>query len=193
MKKPDVLVLNRSYIPVHIVVWGKAMSLIYQETARPLDREYVTYSYEDWLHFTYISTDYPVVRTVNYEIAIPEIIVLKEFNKLPYRDVKYTRQTLFQRDHYRCAYCGRQFSRDVLTVDHIVPRDKGGRSTWENTITACKSCNARKSNKMLHEVKMKMLYQPKKPKWNSPLSHVKKGHPCKSWHTFLDKTLVDLE
>lgn len=191
MKKPDVLVLNRSYIPIHIIDWGKAMSLIYQETSRPLDRDLITYSYEDWLVFSQNNEEYPLVKTIKYAVAVPEIIVLRDYDRLPIRDVKYSRQTLFQRDHFKCAYCGGHFDKRALTVDHINPRDRGGKTTWENTITACKACNMKKGNKTLAQAGMKLLYHPRKPKWISPIAGLKKEHPCKSWQKFLDRTLVD--
>ena len=191
MKKPDVLVLNRSYIPIHIIEWGKAMSLIFQETSRPLDRDLLTYTYADWLAFSCNNADYPMVRTIKYAVAVPEIIVLRDYDRLPIRDVKYSRQTLFQRDHFKCAYCGEHFDRKTLTVDHIMPRDRGGKTTWENTITACKPCNMKKGNHTLAQAGLKLLYHPRKPKWISPISGLKKEHPCKSWLKFLDRTLVD--
>lgn len=191
-KKPDVLVLNRNFTPIHIISWQKAMSLLIQESARAIDDEYIVYEFNDWLVFSELDTRYPKVLTVKHKISLPEIIVLKFYDKLPYRDVKYSRQTLFQRDNYTCAYCGNQFPRSELTVDHITPRVYGGKTCWMNTVSSCMHCNSRKAGRTPEEANMPLLIKPKKPKWISPLSKITKEHPCKSWTRFLDKTLVKL-
>lgn len=190
----DTLVLNRNMVAIHIVDYKKTMSLLWQESARAMDRDYALYpSFKDWLEFTRNNErEYPLVHTVNYPIAIPEIIVLSVFDRLPTRDIKYSRQTLFSRDNHTCAYCGGVFHKDSLTVDHILPRAKGGMTTWENTITACKPCNSKKGDKTLQEASLKLLFKPKKPKWLSPIGNVSKEHPCKSWKLFLNKPLIDL-
>lgn len=192
MKKPDVLVLNRNFTPIHIITWQKAMSLLIQESARAIDHDYIVYDFEDWLVFSELDSTYPKVLTVKHKISLPEIVVLKFYDRLPYRDVKYSRQTLFQRDNFRCAYCGNSFAKHDLTVDHIVPRAQGGRTHWMNTVSSCTPCNARKADRTPEEAKMPLFFKPKKPKWVSPLSKITKEHPCKSWNKFLDKTLVQI-
>lgn len=192
IKKYDVLVLNRSYIPIHIITWQKCMSLIYQEAARPLDRDFLTYELKDWMEYSLKAEDYPYVQTVKQNISIPEIIVLKTYDKLPIRDVKYSRQTLFQRDKFKCAYCGNTFDKTSLTIDHIIPRSKGGQSNWSNTISCCKPCNYKKADNTPEGANMKLLFKPKKPIWLSPIAHIKPNHPCKSWLKFMDRTLVEM-
>lgn len=195
MKKyTDILVLNKSYIPIHIVDWKKGMSLIFQENAKPLDQDLILYSFQEWLLFStdYISKNYPKINTTKYEIAIPEIILLKNFDRLPHRDVKYSRQTLFERDGYKCYLCNNIFERKDLTVDHVIPRSKGGVTNWSNTITCCKNCNSIKSNKYLHELNLKPFFMPKKPRWINPISHSNKKNILSSWEKFMDRALVDM-
>lgn len=191
-RKPDVLVLNRSYIPIHIVTWQKAMSLIIQESARPLDRDFITYDLSDWFEFSNLYDNYPKIHTVRYNICIPEIIVLKQYDQLPVRDVKYSRQTLFQRDKFKCAYCGKKFDKKSLTVDHITPRSHGGHSNWSNTVSSCSECNRKKADRTPEQAGMKLLIKPRKPVWMSPLCEIQPNHPCKSWLKFMDRTLVDM-
>lgn len=191
MKKPDVLVLNRNFTPVHIVSWQKAMSQLIQGNARAIDFDYIVYDFEDWLIFSEVDETYPKVLTVKHKIALPEIIVLRYYDRLPYRDVKYSRQTLFQRDNYTCAYCGDVFDKKDLTVDHVVPRVQGGKTHWKNTVTSCFPCNSRKAGRTPEEANMPLRYHPKAPKWISPLSKIGHAHQCKSWVRFLDKTLVN--
>lgn len=191
-KKPDILVLNRAWIPIQIVDWQRAMLHLIKETIHPLDRDLNTYDLQTWLEYSRLhDTDYPVVTTVRYKIALPEIVILKEFDRLPMRDVKYSRQTLFERDNFLCCYCHKKFVKTDLTVDHVLPRCQGGKTVWENTVTACKPCNNWKDNRTPQQAGMKMHFHPKKPKWISPLTKVGKEHPCKSWLKFLHKTLVD--
>lgn len=192
MKKHDVLVLNKSFIPIHIISWQKCMSLLIQESARALDRDFVTYDLPDWFAFSSTNKSYPAVQTIKHRILVPEVIVLKTYNHLPQRDVKYSRQTLFQRDKFKCAYCGYKFDKNSLTVDHILPRSKGGHSNWSNTVSCCKPCNFKKADRTPEQANMKLLVKPKKPVWFSPLSDVKANHPCKSWLKFMDRTLVDM-
>lgn len=191
-KKPDVLVLNRVWIPIHIVEWKKSMSLIVQGAARPLDRDLIVYDFDDWVEFSRINEDYPKVLTVRYPIAVPEIVVLKNYDRLPLRDVKYSRMTLFERDKFTCCFCNKQFPKSLLTVDHLIPRSKGGKTNWSNTVTACKPCNNLKADLSIEEAGLKMHYKPKKPKWISPVYKAGHEHPCKSWKKFTDRTLVDI-
>lgn len=188
---PDVLVLNKSWCPVQIVNWQVCMSKIYQGIAHPLDREFIAYTYKDWLTFSEISETYPVIHTVNHRIAIPEIIALVNYNRLPIRDVKYSRQSIFQRDKNLCGYCGNRFKSEDLTIDHIIPRCKGGKTTWDNTISCCRPCNSRKDNKLLHEAGLKLLFKPKKPTWISPVANIRPDHPCKSWLKFMNRVSTD--
>ena len=191
IKKPDILVLNKSYAAIHIIDWRKAMTLICQDAARPMDRDFVAYDFEDWLEFSNTTNDYPVVATVSRKIAIPEIIVLRKFDRLPSREVKYSRQTLFERDKYTCGYCGKVFDKKDLTVDHILPRAQGGITSWKNTISACFQCNSTKADKTPEQAGMKLKFKPTKPSWVSPLNNLKPDHPCKSWLKFSGRIAID--
>lgn len=190
MKKlPDVLVLNKSYAAIHIIDWRKAISLVYQDAARAMDHEYVVYEFNDWLKFSdKFCGKLPTVETTSRKIVVPEIIVLKKYDKLPIRDVKYSRQSLFQRDNNKCGYCGGVFPRKELTIDHIIPKSKGGKTTWDNTVAACFKCNSRKADKTVEEAGMNLQFKAKKPKWYIPfdaLNTYKSVHVPAAWSQFL--------
>lgn len=190
MKQPhSVLVLNKGYAPVQITSWQDAMSQIYTEKARPLDQDFVVYSYNDWIQNTNtVLADYNKVHTIKYTIAIPEIILLSNYNRLPIKMIKYSKPNCFLRDKYRCGYCGKQFKEEELTADHIFPRDRGGQATWENIISSCFPCNQKKANRTPDEAGMKLRFKPINPKWTNPLDKMKaKIHPCKSWEKFMDR------
>jgi 5-methylcytosine-specific restriction endonuclease McrA len=190
-KKPDVLVLNKSGIAVHLISWQKAMSLMFQESVRILDREFINYEYPDWVVFSEMYADaYPTIGTVTGKIAIPEIIILKKYDSLPTRDIKFSRMSLVDRDKHTCAYCGGVFDKKKLTIDHIIPRAQGGKTTWMNTITACFTCNNVKANRTPEQANMHLRFKPRKPEWFSPFNNLKPDHPCKSWNHFMDKVTI---
>jgi len=172
------------------VNWRKSVSTLYQGIARSLDQDLIPYEYEDWLaysnHPAFDDTYYNFVHSVNITIPVPDILVLKKYDRLPQRDVKYTRENIFHRDNHLCAYCGKKFKLDQLTVDHIKPKSKGGDNTWKNTITSCKACNNKKSDKTLVEAGMTLLFEPKEPRWCDTLSKMASRPELRpNWSKFL--------
>lgn len=100
------------------------------------------------------------MRSVNADYTCPSIIRLNRYVNLPYKRVSMSRQNIFKRDAYRCVYCG---TRDRLTLDHVLPRSRGGRDTWQNLVTACQKCNTYKGNRTPEEAEMNMTHQPYRP------------------------------
>ena len=133
--------------------------------------------------------DMELVRTISCSFGIPEIIVLSIFDRLPKKDVKFTRQNVFERDEYTCQYCGKNFEGRDLNLDHVIPRDKGGKNSWENIVTSCIRCNTRKANKLPHEAGMFALKEPKAPRWRPFMCLAEKAARRRgrdSWRHFLD-------
>lgn len=95
----------------------------------------------------------------NEVIHLPKIVVLKKYINVSHTP-KFSRKNVYLRDNYTCQYCGKRFCADDLTFDHIVPRCHGGKTTWDNIVTACKTCNGKKGGKTLEESHMKLLNQP---------------------------------
>jgi len=189
-KKHDILVLNRGYTPIQIVDWKVAMSLIYKDAAHAIDNTFMSYSFADWMKFsiTLEGEPYAKVATVSQGIAVPEIIVLNKFDRLPDKEVKFSRENIFKVYNYQCAYCGEIFPMAKLTLDHITPRSLGGGTTWNNIVPSCKPCNNRKANLTLTQAGLKLLFKPKKPRWVSPLTGISwDKHPCKSWQHFINR------
>lgn len=102
-----------------------------------------------------------MLRTVNRAFPWPSIIRLSFFVSVPYKKVVLTRKNILRRDNYKCAYCGR--SDLPLTIDHILPKAKGGTDSWENLICACTLCNNKKGDRTPVQARMEMLYRPFKP------------------------------
>jgi len=184
----DTLILNKSYIPIHIADWTKAISLLYRGHANALDHDFMVYNYDDWLIQTPELCNHKKIKTCHYEVAIPDVMVLTLYNKLPIKEVQFTRQSIFQRDNYICQYCGKKFKKDELEKEHVFPKSRGGKNTWDNIVSACSPCNARKANRTPQEAGMKLIRKPSPPVWLNPFNKLK-HHPNKKkqWMIFLKK------
>ena len=90
-------------------------------------------------------------QTISFKIRVPRVIVLLFFDRLPKKEVKFTRHNVFERDKNTCQYCGQIFDRNDLNLDHVIPRDRGGTTTWENIVCSCIPCNTRKGNRLPQE------------------------------------------
>ena len=121
------------------------------------------------------------LRTVTRSYPVPSIIRLYRYVNLPYRGVMLSRQNIYRRDGHKCQYCG---SRSNLTLDHVIPISKGGNSSWENLVTACKKCNARKGDFTPKENGMKLLQKPYKPSYIMFLKDFS-GKIDESWKPYL--------
>ena len=137
----QVLVLNASYEPLNITTWRRAMVMMIKGKAESLEQD--------------------TSREIRRGTHLPTVIRLRQYGHVPFRQLPLTRRNLFQRDHQTCQYCG---SRDQpLSIDHVVPRSRGGSDTWENVTTACLSCNVRKGNRTPKEASMPLHRAPHRP------------------------------
>lgn len=142
------LVLNGDYRILGVVPWERAVTLEFQGKA------YAVKHYTEAVKTA--SSDSPFYQ-------LPAVLVLKnKFVKYFRTKVKLKKKNVFIRDHYKCAYCGNQFKKDELTIDHVHPQSKGGKSTWENLVSACQRCNRKKGDGN----SMKPLWKPYEPKNN---------------------------
>lgn len=182
----SVLVLNKSWIAVNLASVRRAITLVYRNLAKVVSTDdYATYSFEDWLDVNG-KGNHSYIRTVRFKLRVPEVIVLTAYGGIPRKDTVLTRKAIFERDANVCQYCGRKMRREKLTIDHIVPRSRGGNDSWNNLVLACLECNARKRNRVPEEVDMKLLRKPTKPRW---LPHLGLGLAAlkrKAWRKFVD-------
>src|SRR5262249_17786265 len=127
-----------------------------------------------------------VVHTIRWKIRVPKVILLLFFDRLPKKEVTFTRQNVFERDQNTCQYCGVTFDRKELNLDHVIPRNRGGATTWENIVCSCHRCNSAKGDRTPVEAGMRLLRKPKRPQWR-PLLHVHYSRKTdESWKHFLD-------
>lgn len=171
LKHNPALVLNAdyrplSYYPLSLWTWQEAVKAAF------LERVTILSEYED------------VVRSPTTEIKIPSVVVLKDYVK-PQKKVAFTRFNLFLRDEFSCQYCG---ARGDLTFDHVLPRARGGITSWENVVAACSKCNLSKGSKLLRQSGLSLKKPPRKPGSEELRNMGRKfppNHLHESWIDFL--------
>jgi 5-methylcytosine-specific restriction endonuclease McrA len=139
----QVLVLNASYEPIHICGVKRAIVLIVKGLAHSEQNTHQT------------------LRSPSVEVPVPAVIRLIHYVQIPYRRKTYSKKHIYLRDEYRCQYCGKTGIANDLTLDHILPQSRGGKSIWENLVTCCRKCNNMKQNKTPREAKMTLLNKPR--------------------------------
>ena len=144
----SVLVLNASYEPLSVVSLQRAVILLLKEKAELVEAAEA------------------MLRSERLVLPVPLVIRLVYYVRIPYRiTVPVSRRAVLVRDAYTCQYCAKQFDRTELTLDHVLPRSRGGKTIWENIVTACKSCNSKKGSKTPLEANMPLLNKPTKPRY----------------------------
>ena len=191
----SVLVLNRLYMAIHVVRARRAFCLLCRNLAEVIDVEdgqYANYDFDSWrelseLRSTMREPHEDWIRTVNFEIQVPRVIRLLGFDRIPRQTVKFNRRNIFARDGNFCQYCGKSFPTSELSLDHVVPRSRGGETSWQNIVCCCVACNTKKGGRTPEEAHMKLIRKPVKPK-RSPQLSVKLGSPkYQSWKSFIDE------
>jgi 5-methylcytosine-specific restriction endonuclease McrA len=183
MLNSSVLVLNRSYLPVHVTSVRRAFTLLYQEVARAVDEGYETFDFEAWSRLSTFGQE--AIGTSSGAVRVPRVIALLHFDRVPMRHVRYSRVNVFARDRYTCQYCGASPHRSQLNLDHVVPRSHGGKTSWENVVCSCVDCNRRKGGRTPEQARLRLLRAPRRPRW-SPLANLVVGPSChEQWRPFL--------
>jgi len=143
-----VLVLNADYQPLNICALPRAVGLIYLGKAQILE-----------------TREHPIA-TISRSYPNPSVIRLFSYIRKPYASVKLSRKSVLTRDNYTCQYCGKR--EKYMTVDHVLPKKRGGKTEWENLVCACRICNSKKGGRTLKEAGMQLLKKPYKPHFVLP-------------------------
>jgi len=141
------LLLSSAFEPLRIISWKKAVVLTLLGKAEVLEH------YARQIH------------SPNLVLALPAVVKLHRMVRPGPRKVKFSRQNLYFRDNYTCQYCNKKHPPHQLTYDHVVPRSRGGKTTWTNVVTACVRCNLKKGNKLVHQLNTPLQSVPREPKW----------------------------
>ena len=189
MINANVLVLNRSFLPLHITSVRRAFCLLYMGVAQVVDEQFKTFDFESWSQLAVLERD-EGIGLVDRMIRIPRVILLLTYDRMPIGHVRFTRINIYTRDKNTCQYCGKKFSKSDLSLDHVVPRSRGGKSTWENIVCCCAICNRRKGGRTPNEAGMNLLQKPKKPNWTPFYKISLRELKRKEWLPFLN--MVDI-
>ena len=190
----SVLVLNRLYVAVRIVNVRRAFCLLCRDLAEVIHNEdgrFANFDFESWREWSQMRLEAREshedwLRAVNFEIQVPRVIRLLRYDRIPKQQLHLSRRNVFARDGHVCQYCGRHLPTHQLSLDHVVPRSRGGQTTWENVVCACLPCNVRKGGRTPHEAKMKLVRSPIKPQRN-PMLAIKLTNPkYESWRSWLE-------
>jgi len=206
-----VLVLNKNWIPVDILNVVDAISKVFAGRAKFLDVETcATYNFADWvdnwddaIRTAKVAAD-RAISSPRFKFLLPDVIVCTEYRGFGYhvshRQPKFSRANIYRRDRNMCQMCGKKFHTEDLTIDHVIPKSKGGRMVWENVVLACVPCNAKKGDKSLAEAGMRLIRKPHKPTpeelKRNPIERIlyRVGHkPPKTWEAFLGKAYWSVE
>lgn len=181
-----VLVLNRNWQVTTFLPVQTAIVTAMRDMASVLDPEsYELLSFDKWV--SHQPKDHDWIKTSSGQIAAPQVIVLKKYGERPPRKLTFTRPNLYRRDDYTCQYCGDPLPASELTVDHVLPRSRGGKNGWDNCVAACEGCNGRKADMTPKEAGMKLKKQPATPKWTPKLLVPRVSKPRPAWAPFLAK------
>lgn len=190
-----VLVLNKGWNAIRVATVKEAIGLVAKGSARIIDpKDFAQLDLMSWADVSKARAKYgdAVIRSQRLVLLPPEVVVLTEYDGIAERSVVFSRRNLFKRDKYTCMYCGAQPGPEELTIDHVLPKSRGGVSSWENCALACMPCNKRKANRTPDEAGMKLRRQPRRPSWRT-LIHVSPRERRQSWEQFLSKAYWEVE
>lgn len=197
MNPPSVLsqpalVLNESWFAINTITVRHALRLLFTGAAKVIKPQtYEVHDFESWADLA-VAHDEDCIKAVALRIKVPEVILLTHYNGTPNQTAIFTRRNLFKRDKNTCQYCGAKPGSSELSIDHVVPRSRGGLSTWENCVLACMRCNRRKGNRSPADVGLRLMKKPAKPKW-SPVLEIPLGRVKQSWEHFVSERYWEAE
>ena len=168
----QTLVLDQGYVPQRIVPWQRAVCMLFAEKAEVVEE----YGEQ--------------VRSVSFSMPMPAVVRVVRATRRPRTAVRFSRSHVLLRDGHRCQYCHETQPATDLTFDHVLPRSRGGPTSWENIVAACRLCNLRKGNRTPEEARMPLARRPVRPRWLPPLRalSVSRSVP-ESWRLFLPEAV----
>jgi 5-methylcytosine-specific restriction endonuclease McrA len=180
----SVLVLNRSYLPIHVTSVRRAFAMVYQDLAFVVNDRYETFDFEGWRRVR-AADGVDVIGTPSGAIRVPRVIVLQSYDRVPKRHVRYSRANIFTRDKFTCQYCGVRPPRSQLNLDHVIPRSLGGRTSWENVVCSCVDCNRSKGGRTPEQAALRLRRPPGRPRWTPLMNLAASTARYAEWRPFL--------
>lgn len=192
MLSEQTLVLNRNWFPIGTVSVRIAICLLYREAARAVHPEdYTIHDFNSWASLR-VAEEEPCIRTVSLRIKVPEVVLLTQYDRIPRHHVTFSRRNIYRRDAFTCQYCGSRPPLDELSLDHLIPRSRGGLSSWANCVVSCLRCNRRKGSRTVEEAGLHLVKAPKEPAW-TPCITIPLGNKRTSWEQFISHTYWNAE
>ncbi|WP_462137453.1 HNH endonuclease [Candidatus Mycalebacterium sp.] len=188
MLSSPVLVLNKNYLPVSVTSLRRAFIMLYCGEAKAVSETYETFDFESWAQVSAASEnglDGEYIRTVTKIIKAPRVIILLRYGGFHRKRHKFNRLNIFRRDGGKCQYCGREFPKRELTIDHVIPRSHGGTSRWNNVVCSCGTCNRKKGGRTPAQARMKLLTTPAEPQWGPFTDIYARAVRYKEWEPFV--------
>ena len=180
-----VLVVNRYFQPVQITSARRAFLLLYGGSALAIDESGELHEFSTWRALPVRAADdgLPIVGGV---LRVPRVLHLRRYERVRRPTIRLTRKNVMLRDAHQCQYCARRPPVRELNIDHVMPRSRGGGDSWENLVTACRTCNLRKGRRTPEEASMNLLRPPSVPRW-SAAAQMLLGLPMpfEEWRPFL--------
>lgn len=202
----NVLVLNKNYQAIRVVNVRRAFSMLARDLAEVVhietdeagEKTWQNLDFAEWVEISQLKHEFEPERhdwihTVRLQIAVPRIIRLLGYDKLPRQEVKFNRRNIYARDSNRCQYCGKKFPTTELSLDHVVPKSQGGKSTWENIVCCCVKCNVKKGGRTPEQAHLHLYSKPVKPKRSPVISIRLADERYWSWKQFLDNAYWTVE
>jgi len=185
MIEGPVLVLNKSFVPVHITSIRRAVCLVFKDLARIVDEQYQVYDFDSWSELSILQSQESIQMTQK-AIRVPRVVLLQFYDKLPMHKIRFSRENIYLRDHSTCQYCGKKFKRNELNIDHVVPLSQNGDTEWDNVVCSCIKCNNVKGGRTPHQAGMKLLRRPEKPKFSLFMHVSPKQKLYEAWHVYMN-------
>src|SRR5215475_9652605 len=188
LNKAIVLVLNRNWQAINVRTPQEAFCMMATNVATGLDIEGEDHirpvTWDEWITLPIRPQD-NAVQTVRGSIRVPAVIVAVNFAKVPKKRPKLCAKAIRERDRNRCQYTGQLLKPDEGSLDHVLPRSRGGKDTWENLVWSSKDVNARKANRLPHEAGLKLLKTPRAPRELPASAFIRNAHNVADWHLFV--------
>ena len=183
-----VLVLNKNFAPVRITTARQAFTLLFLGRARALDARFEPHSWDDWAGAEPLNDD-ETIGTPRGLIRVPRVLLLVSYGRVPNAPLRLSRRNIFLRDSFTCQYCGGRPQVRDLNLDHVLPKSRGGKSTWDNLVTSCRGCNLKKGFKLPDECGMLLRTRPSRPGWGAALRMAAPTQRYPEWTPFLGTLL----
>jgi len=190
LNKATVLVLNRNWQAINVRTPQEAFCMMATNVATALEidgEEHIRpVTWEEWITLPIREQD-QAVHTVRGQIRVPTVIVAVNYAKVPKKRPKLCAKNIRQRDGNRCQYTGQLLEPEEGSLDHVLPRSRGGKDTWENLVWSSKDVNTRKGNRLPHEAGLKLLSEPRAPKEMPAMAFIRNAHGIAEWNLFLNE------